>query len=123
MIQFNQETGAGGGRTLKILYHPKKEDIHLTAVLAALSDPIRIRLVLDIAKSGERPCGTFEQPVAKSTMSHHVRTLREAGVLNVRVQGTQHLLSLRSEDLEERFPGVLTSILKAAEALEREVPR
>ncbi|MBN2984108.1 MULTISPECIES: ArsR/SmtB family transcription factor [Cohnella] len=107
---------------MKILFHPKREDIQLTAVLAALSDPNRMRLVTDVAECGERPCGSFDQPVAKSTMSHHVRILREAGVLNIRVQGTQHFLSLRTDDLEARFPGVLTSILKASSAAKESLP-
>ncbi|MNC79266.1 hypothetical protein D3C75_1316940 [compost metagenome] len=47
-------------------------------------------------------------------MSHHIRTLREAGVIRVRVQGTQHFITLRSEDLEERFPGLLKPLIQAA---------
>jgi DNA-binding transcriptional ArsR family regulator len=99
---------------LKILFHPNREDIELTSVLYALSDPIRLSIVIEIVKSGEQPCGYFDFPVVKSTMTHHVRTLREAGVLNVRKQGTQHFLTLRSEDLNLRFPGLLTAILQTA---------
>ncbi|CAM4241440.1 DNA-binding transcriptional ArsR family regulator [Paenibacillus endophyticus] len=100
---------------MKILFHPNREDIELTSVLYALSDPIRLQLVLSIKKNGEQPCGHFEFPVVKSTMTHHIRTLREAGVLHVRKQGTQHFLTLRADDLSMRFPGLLEAILHAGE--------
>jgi DNA-binding transcriptional ArsR family regulator len=58
----------------------------------------------------------MEVPVVKSTLSHHSRTLREAGVVRVRVQGTQRFLSIRTEDLEARFPGLLASVLYAYES-------
>lgn len=99
---------------MKILYHPNRDDIHLTSVLAALSDPVRLEIVCNIARSGEQMCSSFHYPVAKSTLTHHIRTLREAGVLNVRVQGTQHMLTLRAEDLDERFPGVMDAVLRSA---------
>lgn len=97
---------------MKILFHPNLEDIELTSVLYALSDPIRLRIVTTIVKSGEQPCGHFEFTVAKSTMTHHIRTLREAGVLNVRKQGTQHFLTLRTDDLNIRFPGLMAAVIQ-----------
>ncbi|MDQ6419112.1 helix-turn-helix domain-containing protein [Paenibacillus sp. LHD-117] len=103
---------------MKVLFHPDREDIHLSSVLYALSDPIRLSVVAQLCRSSERSCGEFDMPIAKSTMSHHVRTLREAGVVNVRSVGTQRLISLRMEDLEARFPGLLTSVLDAYEASE-----
>lgn len=99
---------------LKILFHPNRDDIELTSVLYALSDPIRLSVVTAIAHSGEQSCGHFDFPVVKSTMTHHVRTLREAGVLNVRKQGTQHFLTLRSDDLNLRFPGLMDAIVRSA---------
>ncbi|WP_028561009.1 ArsR/SmtB family transcription factor [Paenibacillus pinihumi] len=101
---------------MKILHHPDRDNIHLTTVLSALSDPIRLRLVCELAVSGEQSCGSFQYEIAKSTMTHHVRTLRESGVIYVRVQGTQHFLSLRANELEIRFPGLLTAILHAPKA-------
>lgn len=100
---------------MKILHHPDRADIHLSSVLYALSDPVRLHLVAELAKAGERTCGELEVPVVKSTLSHHSRTLREAGVVRVRVQGTQRFLSVRAEDLEARFPGLLHSVLRAYE--------
>lgn len=100
---------------MKILHHPDRADIHLSSVLYALSDPVRLYLVAELHKAGERTCGDMEVPVVKSTLSHHSRTLREAGVVRVRVQGTQRFLSIRADDLEARFPGLLSSVLQAYE--------
>ncbi|MEC0168400.1 helix-turn-helix transcriptional regulator [Paenibacillus graminis] len=100
---------------MKILFHPERKDIQLASVLYALSDPIRLSIISDIKNNGEQACNCFNVPVAKSTLSHHARTLREAGVVYTRVQGTQRMLSLRTEDLNARFPGLLDSVLSAYE--------
>lgn len=102
---------------MKKLYHPGRDDMQLTAIFAALSDPLRLQLVKDLAVAGELACGAFQYPIAKSTMTHHVRALREAGVVQVRIQGTQHFLSLRAADMEWRFPGLLELALSADQAL------
>lgn len=98
---------------MKILHHPDKADIQLPNVLHALSDPVRLYILNKLHHSGECSCGDIEVPVVKSTLSHHARTMREAGVIRVRTAGTQRILSIRTEDLEERFPGLLHSILEA----------
>jgi len=98
---------------LKILYHPDRSEIKLPNVLYALSDPVRLLIVAEILKSTERTCGDIDVPVVKSTLSHHVRTLREAGVVRTRVQGTQRFMSIRTEDLEDRFPGLFSAIMSA----------
>ncbi|RIX48624.1 transcriptional regulator [Paenibacillus nanensis] len=103
---------------MKVLYHPDRKEIQLAAVLYALSDPVRLHVVSQIRKNGEQACSNFDVPVAKSTLSHHARTLREAGVIHTRIHGTQRILSLRSEDLEDRFPGLLDSIMQAYESAE-----
>jgi DNA-binding transcriptional ArsR family regulator len=95
--------------------HPTREQLELSAVLHALSDPVRLMIVAELAE-GEREytCGSFELPVTKSTCTHHFKVLREAGLIKQRQQGTTRLNKLRREDLEARFPGVLETILKAA---------
>jgi DNA-binding transcriptional ArsR family regulator len=103
---------------MKLLYHPDRKDIQLASVLYALSDPVRLSVVSEIRKTGEQACNCFKVPVAKSTLSHHARTLREAGVIYTRVQGTQRLLSLRTDDLNARFPGLFDSIMEAYESEE-----
>lgn len=97
------------------LPHPAVEEIELASVLHALSDPIRLRIVAGLAAQDDRTCKSFELPVTKSTCTHHFRVLREAGVIRQRLEGTTKLSSLRRDDIEARFPGLLESILQAAE--------
>jgi DNA-binding transcriptional ArsR family regulator len=93
------------------------EDLRLTDVLAALSDPVRLQIVAELDRSGsERSCKSFELPVTKSTCTHHFRVLREAGVILQREVGTTKLNSLRRDELDERFPGLLDSVLRGAES-------
>ena len=96
------------------LPHPAAGQIELAAVLHALSDPMRLRIVVGLATVDQRPCGSFDLPVTKSTCTHHFKVLREAGVIKQRLEGTTRLNSLRREELEQRFPGLLDSVLRAA---------
>ncbi len=98
---------------LDSLRHPAMEDIELAAVLHALSDPMRLQIVVGLATAEQRPCGSFNLPVTKSTCTHHFKVLREAGVIRQRLEGTTRLNSLRREELEQRFPGLLDSVLRA----------
>jgi DNA-binding transcriptional ArsR family regulator len=87
----------------------------MVTVLQALSDPVRLEIVRQIAgcESGEElTCGELELPVGKSTCSHHLKILSAAGVLAEREVGTRKYLKLRSADLDRRFPGLLGSILQ-----------
>jgi DNA-binding transcriptional ArsR family regulator len=97
------------------LYHPPREDLELASVLHALSDPQRLRIVQRLSE-GPEPCrcGEFDLDVTKSTMTHHFRILREAGVIEQRSEGTAKLNSLRRDDLEARFPGLLDAVLKSS---------
>ena len=99
---------------MKNITHPLTENITLPNILYALSDPIRLQMVQQLAKEGQQTCGNFSIPVAKSTLSHHFRVLRETGIIWVRGEGTQRFISLRHQDLEERFAGLLNTILQAA---------
>jgi len=96
------------------LAHPAAGEIELAVVLHALSDPMRLRIVAGLAAGDPRPCGSFDLPVTKSTCTHHFKVLREAGVIRQRLEGTTRLNSLRRDDLEQRFPGLLDSVLRAA---------
>jgi DNA-binding transcriptional ArsR family regulator len=98
------------------LSHPGAEQIELGAVLHALSDEVRLSIVLAVADGGECAMRAIDVPVSKSTCTHHFKVLRDAGVLRQRQVGTARLNTLRSEDLNERFPGLLDSVLSAARA-------
>ena len=96
------------------LHHPTRSEIDLPTVLHALSDPQRLRIVGQLATRGEPcACGSFGLDVTKSTLTHHFRVLREAGVISQEVAGTSKLNTLRREDLDARFPGLLDAVLAA----------
>ncbi|MBT2235091.1 helix-turn-helix transcriptional regulator [Nonomuraea sp. NEAU-A123] len=101
---------------MRLLPHPATEDIQLTEVLRALSDPVRMEIVIRLALRGEMTCTTAgdDLGVHKSTASHHYRALREAGVIMSKQEGRLKYISLRRADLDARFPGLLDSILSAA---------
>lgn len=100
---------------MRLLYHPDQKAITLAGVLYALGDPVRLEIVRLLAAKGEQPCASFDCAIAKSTMSHHFRILRESGVLHCRKEGTQHMNSLRREDLDALFPGLLDAVLQSAQ--------
>jgi DNA-binding transcriptional ArsR family regulator len=100
------------------MYHPDPQQITLSSVLYALGDPIRLAIVRQLAERGEQNCCDFGFAIARSTMSHHFKILRESGVVLSRKSGTQHLNSLRQQELNERFPGLLTAVLQGANELD-----
>jgi DNA-binding transcriptional ArsR family regulator len=100
---------------MKLLYHPESSQISLVGVLYALGDPVRLRIVQQLATEGELTCNAFDCDVAKSTLSHHFKILRESGVVYSRKEGTQHLNSLRRDELERLFPGVLEAVLRSGD--------
>jgi DNA-binding transcriptional ArsR family regulator len=104
------------GEPAPALSHPAASELELPTVLHALSDPMRLCIVAELAAGDERTCKSFELPVTKSTCTHHFRVLREAGVIRQRLEGTTKLNSLRRTDLDERFPGLLDAVLHGATA-------
>jgi DNA-binding transcriptional ArsR family regulator len=94
------------------LEYPERDDIQVVDVLQALGDPVRLQIVriLDQA-DGAIACHEIPIPVSKSTGSHHLKVLREAGVVRAQFDGTRRYYTLRRDDLEDRFPGLLDSVL------------
>ena len=95
------------------LAEPDLRTVSLATVMQALGDDARLEVVRTLARDGERQCGTFDLGVTKATRSHHFKVLREAGVTHTRVDGTRRFVSLRRDDLAERFPGLLDALLAA----------
>ena len=99
----------------RLLDHPEPEEIRLEPVLHALSDPIRLKIVGDLAQGhDDMACMAFALPVSKSTSTHHFRVLREAGVIRQHYRGTSRVSKLRREDLQARFPGLLDAVLQSS---------
>jgi DNA-binding transcriptional ArsR family regulator len=101
---------------MRAIHHPAVEDVSLCQVLYALSDPLRLEIVRKLAGRGEATCAALECGRAKSSMSHHFRVLREAGVMRTRTDGAAHLNNLRRAELDRRFPGLLAAVLAAPTA-------
>lgn len=95
--------------------HPEREQIRLENVLTALGNPLRLSIVRALAEGGERNCASLLRDQTKSTMTHHWRVLRTSGVIWQKPAGRENLLSLRRDDLEARFPGLLDSLVNAME--------
>ncbi len=97
--------------------HPSKDDITLANILSALGDPIRLKIVTNLIQdkaclscSEASPCPS----IPKSTLSNHFRILREAGLIRTTKQGVEHQNAVRYEDIEDKFPGLLKTIIKHA---------
>lgn len=93
--------------------HPNAADIDLVGVLYALGDPARLAIVRALAEQGELSCAGASCGLPKSTLSHHFAVLRQAGLIRSRRQGTHMLNTLRREDIDQRFPGLLAAVLLA----------
>lgn len=95
------------------LAHPEPNAFDVLDVLHALSDPTRMTIVATLRADPERACGTFPVDVAPSTLTHHFRVLRDAGVIRQREDGNRRWTTLRAHDLNARFPGLLDAIMAA----------
>ncbi|MFF8696607.1 ArsR/SmtB family transcription factor [Streptomyces sp. NPDC015144] len=112
MTPASAPAAEAGGR---VLDHPARDEIRVEAVLHALSDPVRLRIVRELAAAeSELSCSCFDLPVTKSTTTHHFRVLRESGIVQQVYRGTAKMNGLRRDDLEELFPGLLDHVLDAA---------
>jgi DNA-binding transcriptional ArsR family regulator len=101
-------------RHMRTPKHPLPSDFVLERLLYALSDPVRLEIVRGLAAVPEASCGELDGGRPKSSMSHHFRVLRDAGLVHTRNVGTTHMNSLRSEELNLRFPGLLDCVLAQA---------
>lgn len=111
------------GKMAKLQREPKAAELELTAVLYALSDETRLQIVHKLTAIDEIACGYFDIDMPKSSLSHHFRVLRNAGVITSRKEGTALMNRLRRADIDERFPGLLDSILASISGRKRSKAR
>jgi DNA-binding transcriptional ArsR family regulator len=100
------------------LFHPAAADVTVEGILHALSDPLRVQIFADIAQANcPQTCSTFlkmsDRDIPKSTLSQHFKVLREAGLVRSERKGVEMHNTPRCQELEERFPGLVSSILRA----------
>ncbi|MEU5095626.1 helix-turn-helix domain-containing protein [Streptomyces sp. NPDC020996] len=108
---------------MKPLHHPRAEDFSIYAVLHALAEPARMTIVRRLVEGDGKPCGTFGINLSKSTLSAHFKVLREAGIIRQEVAaGNSRVNTLRREELDARFPGLLDAVVYAVEQAEPALP-
>jgi len=94
--------------------HPTADQFTLERIFHALSDPARLEIVRHLSRVDEATCGELDGGRPKSSMSHHFRILRDAGLVHTRAAGTVHQNTLRAAELNKRFPKLLDAILAQA---------
>ncbi len=103
---------------MKPLFHPDIDDVAPADLFAALADPIRLGILVALSDATEMDkarCSNFVGLASPSLLSYHFAKLREAGITHMRVEGTSRYLSIRRADLDRRFPGLLDSVIEAAQ--------
>jgi DNA-binding transcriptional ArsR family regulator len=105
---------------MRPLFHPRIEEITVEGILHALSDPVRVAIFTDIVASECRyNCSNFlkvrEKDIPKSTLSHHFKALREAGLIRSERRGVEMYNAPRCLEIENRFPGLIAAIINAHE--------
>lgn len=96
--------------------HPYVSEMELGAIFAALSDPVRLEVVLALAtEPGKiRHCSSFNLRVSKQTRTHHFRVLRESGLIRQEDLGNSRTNQLRLTELNKKFPALIDLLLTAA---------
>jgi DNA-binding transcriptional ArsR family regulator len=93
-----------------------KDEVGVLTVLQALSDPVRLDIVRQLAGCSDEygmTCGSIEIPVTKATGTHHFKILLGAGITTEREEGNRKYIRLRRDELNDRFPGLIDLVLKS----------
>lgn len=102
---------------MRPLIHPSVDDITVEGILHALSDPVRAAIYAELAISSGATCSNFlkisDRDIPKSTLSQHFRALREAGLIRSERQGVEMRNTTRCAEIDQRFPGLIMTIMKA----------
>lgn len=112
---------------MKPLFHPGIEDVPLETILHALADPARVSLFYEIVyQEGPKNCtklvSVLDKPIPKSTLSQHMRVLREAGLIRGERHGHEIRHTSRYEEVDASYPGLLYAII-AAHAAQIEIKK
>jgi DNA-binding transcriptional ArsR family regulator len=93
---------------------PAPESLQLYIIMRALGDPMRVQIIRAIAAANSGAnCRACTCPsIPKSTLAHHFKVLRQAGLIHSQTIGNAIQNTLRKADLEARFPGLLQLILQ-----------
>ncbi len=103
---------------MRPLIHPEIPDVPLEMILHALADPVRVAIFADIVKQDcSQTCSSFltvgQKTIPKSTLSHHFKLLREAGLIRSERRGVEMHNISRCAEIDARYPGMLAAIANA----------
>lgn len=103
---------------MRPLYHPPLKEITVQGILYALSDPVRVRILIQLGRAcGALNCSTFlnitDTPLPKSTLSQHLKILREAGLIRSERKGVELQNHTRCAELKGKFGTMIEAILQA----------
>jgi ArsR family transcriptional regulator len=89
---------------------PKAADEELSMLCKALAHPVRVR-ILHLLRERRCPCGDLVDvlPVAQSTVSEHLRILKEAGLIYDEAEGPRRHYSV-NQRLLERLKALITTL-------------
>jgi DNA-binding transcriptional ArsR family regulator len=115
MVRMPTKASVTDPRTER-LRHPPVESLDLATVMKALGDPVRLEMVRTVEAEGEMICTVLYDRLGlpPSTGSYIHRQLREAGITRARAVGPKRMISIRREDLEQRFPGLIDLVIRDA---------
>ncbi|MQY30763.1 ArsR/SmtB family transcription factor [Nocardia aurantia] len=87
----------------------------LQTVLSALQDPVRLEMVRRLANAGTAmQCGLLYDTINKSTATHHLKTLREAGLTERITENGHTYARLRTDEVDAALPGLIAAVVSAA---------
>jgi DNA-binding transcriptional ArsR family regulator len=98
--------------------HELSVDDVYSEIFAALSEPVRIRIIRMIAETDELACTRLDEtlPISKSTISYHIKVLHHAGLISVRKDGRYYHYRLKAEVLQRYLPGFTEQLVSAGGA-------
>ncbi len=105
---------AKSSKPARSVFEPPPEKLSLVDIFQALSDSVRLEIVVTLYHEGECTCARLDGGRPKSTMSHHFRVLRTSGLVQTRLDGVTHRNALRTKELNTQFPGLIDAIVSAA---------
>lgn len=94
------------------MFESRESDL-LREVARALSDKTRLHVFMTIASAGEISCGEIAKrfPVGQPTVSHHLRVLASAGLVDVRREGQYAFFSMKRDTLKQ-FLSLVEALLE-----------
>jgi DNA-binding transcriptional ArsR family regulator len=93
--------------------HPATKEITIDGILYALSDPARRAIVAKLLDCGGTSCTkSCAGEMSPSTISFHYKALRESGLIRSEKKGVEVISTLRKNEIDKKFPGLLDSILR-----------